>query len=104
MKSFERLSDLIGALARRRHQMAERSLAAIGLNHTEARLLTLLRQSGAATQDVLSNQVFVDRSNASRALKHLEQRGHVARRGDEVDRRANLVQLTPKGRQAVVAI
>src|SRR5687767_9061421 len=104
MKSFERLSDLIGAFARRRHQMAEKSLATIGLNHTEARLLTLLRQSGAATKDVLSNQVFVHRRNASRALKHHEQTVHVVTRRDQAGRRAQLGEPTRKGCQAVVAI
>ena len=96
------LFELIGVLARRRFQAAERAFAPIGLNHTEARLLTILDlESGEATQDALSNFLSVDRSNAGRALKRLEQRGYIARRKDESDSRTNLVQLTPAGAEAV---
>jgi DNA-binding MarR family transcriptional regulator len=102
---FLALFDLIGELARRRYQAAERYFSALGLNHTEARLLTLLRQEdGVAAQDALSNRLSVDRSNAGRALQRLERDRYVLRRKDDADRRANLVQITPKGRKAVVEI
>lgn len=105
MDNFLTLFDLIGVLARRRYQTAERYFAALGLNHTEARLLTLLhQQNGAATQEALSSLIFVDRSNAGRALKSLEQAGYIGRRKDNTDRHTNLVQLTAKGRRAVTEI
>jgi len=105
MNSFLTLFDLIGELARRRYQTAERCFSALGLNHTEARLLTLLRQEdGVAAQDALSNKLSVDRSNAVRALQRLEQDGYILRRKDGADKRANLVQITPKGSKAVVEI
>ena len=105
MDNFLTLFDLIGVLARRRYQAAERSFSALGLNHTEARLLTLLQQqNGAATQEALSNLIFVDRSNAGRALKSLEQAGYLERRKDEADKRSNFVQLTAKGHEAVIEI
>ncbi|MEJ7787147.1 MAG: MarR family transcriptional regulator [Solirubrobacteraceae bacterium] len=48
----------------------------MGLNHTEARLLRMLdEEGGAATQDALSRRLAVDRSNAGRAFKRLEQAG-----------------------------
>jgi len=103
--SFLALFDLIGELARRRRQTADRCFSVLGLNHTEARLLTLLRrQDGVAAQDALSNQLSVDRSNAVRALQRLEQDGYILRRKDDADKRANLVQMTPKGRKAVAEI
>lgn len=103
--SFQTLFDLIGELARRRYQTAERCFSALGLNHTEARLLTLLlREGGVAAQDALSNQLFVDRSNAVRALQRLEQGGYILRRKDDVDKRANLVEMTPMGRKVVSEI
>jgi DNA-binding MarR family transcriptional regulator len=103
--SFAALFDLIGVLARRRYQTAERYFSALGLNHTEGRLLRLLsQQHGAATQDALSSLLWVDRSNAGRALKGLEQRGYIIRRKDGADQRANLVRITAKGRKAVVEI
>lgn len=103
--SFLTLFDLIGELARRRYHTAERCFSALGLNHTEAHLLALLRrEGGVAAQDVLSNGLSVDRSNSGRAMQRLEQAGYVVRRKDEVDKRANLVQITPKGAKSVVEI
>ena len=73
------LFELIGVLARRRYHAADRSYASLGLNHTEGRLLTMLdADPGAATQDALSRRLLVDRSNAGRAFKRLEQAGYVA--------------------------
>ena len=102
MDNYFALFEMIGVLARRRYQTAEREMAAIGLNHTEARLLSLLSEAGGeSAQDALSNQLHIDRSNAGRALKRLEQDGFITRVRDEADRRAFLVQLSGKGRRAV---
>lgn len=99
------LAELIGRAARRWHQLGERSFAALRLNHTEARLLTLLEQhGGGATQDTLSNQLSVDRSNAGRALSRLEAGGMVVRRKDELDARTKIVDITDAGRAAVQEI
>lgn len=102
MNNLLALFELIGVFARRRYQAAEQHFAAIGLNHTEARLLTLLHQEGgAASQDALSGQLVIDRTNVGRAMKRLEQDGFIKRRKDEADKRANLVEMTAKGRKAV---
>lgn len=99
---FLKLFDLIGELARKRHQTGERHFSAIGLNHTEARLLTILEQKdGVAAQDALSNRLSVDRSNSVRALQGLEREGYVVRRKAGSDKRANMVHMTAKGRKAV---
>ncbi|MDC3347196.1 MarR family transcriptional regulator [bacterium] len=96
------LFDLLGDLARRRYQLAERYFSKIGLNHTEARLLTLLSQEGGtATQDRLSGLLFVDRSNAGRALKRLERDRYVIRKKDDSDKRTNLVEIDARGRDAI---
>lgn len=102
---FQELFDLIGELARRRYQAGERGFAALGLNHTEARLLTLLaREGGTAAQDALCGQLTVDRTNAGRALQRLETAGLVARKKDRGDQRAKTVRLTAEGRKMTRAI
>jgi DNA-binding MarR family transcriptional regulator len=102
MDNLPKLFDLIVVLARRRHQAAEQHFTGLGLNHTQAHLLTLLHQEGGrATQEVLSNLIFIDRSNAGRALKCLEDEAYIERCKDDGDKRTNLVQITGKGRQAV---
>ncbi len=105
MDNYQKLFDLIGVLARRRYQAAEQNFSALGLNHTEARLLTLLHQeNGEATQDALSIRLFVDRSNAGRGLKRLEQGGYIKRSENEGNKKTKLVRITAKGRKAVVEI
>ena len=105
MENFFTLFDLIGVLARRRYQTAEQYFAGLGLNHTEARLLRLLSQEGGeATQDALSNRLFVDRSNAGRGLKSLEKQGYIDRVKDEGDKRKYYVRITDKGNEAVTEI
>lgn len=102
MSNYLALFEMIGVLARRRYQAAEREFAAIGLNHTEARLLSLLKAAGGErAQEALSNQLYIDRSNAGRALKRLELDGYITREKDTADRRAFRVRLTGKGRKAV---
>lgn len=102
MSSYSILFDLIGVLARRRYQIGERCFAPLGLNHTEARLLTLLNQEGgAAHQDGLSSMLTVDRTNAGRALNSLELKGYVTRRVDVKDKRTKTVHMAAAGREAV---
>ena len=105
MDNSQKLFDLLGTLARRRYKAAEQNFSALGLNHTEARLLTLLqREKGLATQDSLSNLLFVDRSNAGRGLKRLEQAGYIKRSENEGNKKTKLVEITAKGRQTVAEI
>lgn len=99
------LFEIVGVLARRRFLAAERSFSSLGLNHTEARLLSLLQEAGGAcAQEALSGRTFLDRSNVGRALKRLEDEGFTVRRKDSADRRSNRVQITAKGRKAVAAM
>jgi DNA-binding MarR family transcriptional regulator len=100
MSNHDELFQLIGALARKRHRAAERGFAPLGINHTEARLLAILaREGGSATQEALSRQITIDRSNAGRAFKRLEQSGYVTRRRADADARSNFVDITPRGRE-----
>ena len=102
MDGFNELFDLIVVLARRRYQAAEQHFAAIGLNHTEARLMTLLNEAGGnASQDAISAELVLDRSNAGRGLKRLEQAGYLRRRKDRDDKRCNRVEITAKGKGVV---
>lgn len=105
MNNFLELFELIGVLARRRYKAAEQYFSALGLNHTEARLLMLLHQeNGVTTQDALSNRLLVDRSNAGRGLKRLEREGYILRSENEDNKKTKLVQITAKGRKTVAEI
>ena len=104
-RSIEELFELVGELARRRYQLAERHFGTLALNHTEGRLLVLLaKEGGAAGQDVVSGGLHVDRSNAGRSLQRLEDGGYVVRQQSATDRRAKWLRMTAKGRKAVKEI
>ena len=103
--SYSELFDLVGTLAQRRFRLAESTLSTVGLNHTEARLLSILGHEGRnMTQDELSAALTVDRSNAGRSLKKLENHGYIIRRQDEVDKRTNVVLITDKGRELAAEV
>lgn len=103
--SYSELFDLVGALAQRRFRLAENTLTTVGLNHTEARLVSVLGREGRTmTQDELSGALTVDRSNAGRSLKKLESHGYVIRRQDKVDKRTNVVTITDKGRDLAARV
>ena len=103
--SYSELFDLVGTLARRRFRLAESRLSTVGLNHTEARLVSILgHENRTMTQDELSAALTVDRSNAGRSLKKLESHGYIIRRQDEVDKRTNVVLITDKGRELAAEV
>lgn len=105
MSSIHNLFDFIGVLARHRHQRAETEFTALGLTHTEARLLHLLQgEGGIAPQDVIAQQITIDRSNVGRALQNLEHRGYLQRRPHFADKRAKVVALSEQGKAAVAEI
>lgn len=101
----DQLFEIVGELARRRFQLAERRFAALGLTHTEARLLSLLHQNGGqAPQDALTSGLHIDRTNGGRALQRLERDGFVVREAQEGDRRAKSIRSTALGRKTYRAI
>ncbi len=98
MTSQRTLFDLIGTLARKRYAMAERRFARLGLNHSEARLLHALhKMGGKGSQEQMTSQVQIDRTNVGRALKSLEAKQLIHRLRDESDKRSNLVSITARG-------
>lgn len=102
---FDLLFEAIGALARRRRLLADKAFGAIGLTHTEARILSLLHEHGGeASQDQIAAKIGVDRTNVGRAFQRLETQGLVARTRDPSDGRAKQVALSKDGARKVTEI
>ena len=75
------------------------------MNHTEARILSLVNQHlGKVSQDEIGQRMTIDRSNVGRAVKSLESREFVRRCRSEEDRRAFIIELTESGREQVTKI
>lgn len=92
-------------LARRWRRAIDRHLAASGLTDaTWIPLVHLKATGGGISQKDLAILVGVDGSSLVRVLDILEREGLIARRRDERDGRARLIDLTQKGEDRVAVI
>lgn len=96
MNTKEEFFDLFSRLGKKRVQLAEKEIIPLGLSHTELKILMLLYNEDGQTQDMLSSEIILDRTNVGRALKKLEKNGYITRKQSRKDRRINLVFLTKK--------
>jgi len=62
-------------------------------------VLAALDEQGPASQAELGRRTHIDGSDMVAAVNELVERGLVARTLDTIDRRRNLVRLTPAGRR-----
>ena len=97
MEKIDELHNILHDFVKNMRSKMEKKLSNFGFGHTEMRLLMMLYQRGSSNQDELSSRLDVDKSNAGRALKKLEQLGYVKRVKDTRDKRANTVFLTKEG-------
>ena len=81
----------------------EAALTPLGLTHTQLLVLAAAGRLGreAPSQARLAEHVGIDRMTASRVLRLLEAKGHVARAPHPGDPRANGVALTRAGADAL---
>lgn len=112
----ERADDSPGFLLWKLTALWQARLAGVlepfGITQTQYAILASLRwfeeQREPPTQSHLAAHTKIDKMTLSKAIRRLEQQGHVARAVSETDARATEVRLTSKGRRsigrAVVAI
>jgi DNA-binding MarR family transcriptional regulator len=73
--------------------------ALFGLKIPEWRLIAVLAEEGAASQQVLGVRTRMDKMTVSRAALALVDRGLVTRAANPADQRSQLLTLSPSGRQ-----
>jgi DNA-binding MarR family transcriptional regulator len=73
------------------------------LSETQYLLLGALERDGAASPARLAQEMLVKAQSLTPALNALAADGYVRRRQDDGDRRRQLVELTPSGRELVIA-
>jgi MarR family transcriptional regulator for hemolysin len=78
--------------------------AGIGLTAAEARTLSHAARAGAVRQNVLAERMGVEAMTLSSFLDRLEANGLIVRVPDPSDRRAKLVDLTPKADGVLVKV
>lgn len=92
------------ALNRRFTREAARALEPLGLELFEYDVLSALRRQGtpyALPATSLARETDLSAGAMTNRIDRLEERGLVERKADPEDRRSVIVQLTPKGRQAI---
>ena len=92
--------DLVVALL----AVARRLKARLPQGHLDPAMMFVLHQVqayGSLRVSELASCMGLDASTASRHVRHLEDRGYLARPNDPGDRRASRVRVTPKGRGAL---
>lgn len=83
------------------HQQIRGSYEEAGLTESQFGVLEMLLHLGPLHQRDLARKHLVTGGNMTLVVNNLERDGHVERRVDPQDRRANLVDLTPAGRQLI---
>src|ERR1700738_5455170 len=90
-----------GFLIRRLHQihvaLFHKSCAALELTPLQYSLLSALAQRGTADQTTLADDVALDRTTTTGALKRLQSRNFIERSIHHRDRRAQICRLTKAG-------
>src|SRR6202048_4661522 len=90
-----------GFLIRRLHQihvaLFHKSCAALELTPLQYSLLSALAQRGTADQTTLADDVALDRTTTTGALKRLQSRNFIERSIHHRDRRAQVCRLTKAG-------
>ncbi len=75
----------------------------LGLGSGQPKLLAYLEAHGSCQQRDLAEYFEIDRAAVSRMLDTLEKGGFLTRRIDQKNRRADLVEISPKGKCACQA-
>jgi len=92
------VADLIYSVARRIRRDANRHLEPLGVTPAQVRALrTVARDAGAVRMSELADRLGIARRSATSVVDELVDRGLVARRTDDADRRAVAVELTDAG-------
>jgi DNA-binding MarR family transcriptional regulator len=93
-----RLSYLFKRAALELAELQDEALAPLGLSHGEHIVLLSLDAGEPHSQQEMGRRAGVDRTTMVALIDGLEDKGLVARRPDDADRRRNVVELTSAGR------
>lgn len=87
--------------ARLQERRLDEQLKTLGLTRTTWCILLAVGNENLSQPSDIADFVGIDRTATSRALRHMEDEGLLARSSGTEDRRTRMVELTPQGRQAI---
>jgi DNA-binding MarR family transcriptional regulator len=101
----QQLADLLAVLSVHINRTASpdmfRVLGEVGLSFTQMKALFVLEQDEEMSVKDISGRLAMSPAAMSRSVDGLVQRGYVARRESDSDRRSKLVALLPQGREVL---
>jgi MarR family transcriptional regulator, lower aerobic nicotinate degradation pathway regulator len=86
------------------HRLLVEGFASAGVRGYHYRLLAALEEFGPASQAALGRRTSIDRSDVVAVLNDLAARGLIERAPDPVDRRRNVITITPAGTEQLRAL
>jgi DNA-binding MarR family transcriptional regulator len=99
------VGDRVGYLLKHARErliaLSAEGYARFGINGRELAVLTILAEGEPPSQLEAAQRLAIDRTTMVALLDELEAKNLVARRADPVDRRRNIVVLTPRGRECL---
>jgi DNA-binding MarR family transcriptional regulator len=97
------LGYYLSIAARQQERRLDEALKTIGLTRTTWCVLLAVGNEGLSQPSDIAGFVGIDRTATSRALRQMEADGLLARSNGTEDRRTRRVELTDKGRAAIIA-
>ncbi|MFF7594662.1 MarR family winged helix-turn-helix transcriptional regulator [Streptomyces mirabilis] len=97
-RALTRISYLTSRVRQHERLMA---MAGLPLDRAAVALLRQVADSGSLRPSELANLLSVEASHVTRQVQQLERTGYLTRVPDPNDRRAQRIELTPAGRDAV---
>ena len=94
----------ISRLERHRRKYINENLKDSDMKGSMFMALLYLSHSQGASQDNLCNELIIDKGNAARLCKMLEDNGYIVREQSPLDRRQNMLFLTEKGKEQIPRI
>ncbi len=97
MKKNKHIGRYISHLYRNGQTFINRELDKYNISSGQFMFLLELYNEDGKNQEEISENIKIDKTTTTRAIKKLEERGFIYRIKDENDKRANKIYLTEKG-------
>lgn len=95
---------LVSILYRKNQVYLNQALKSLDITATEMSSLLCLYHSDGVTQDEMSHYLLIDKAAIARAIVSLLDKGLIIKEKDDVDKRANRIYLSIKGKQLETSI
>ena len=100
----EALADALWSVARQLRGTSQEALAPWDITPSHLRALRTLNRHGAMRLSALSERLHIAPRSATEVVDALQARSLAERRPDPGDRRATLVEVTPRGTSVLAAV